>query len=114
MCLVGFLAHGFADDKLLGVSYTWPLFMHYLNAGYLSVMMFFCISGYVIGITNDQGKINIKNYLKKRAVRLYPVYMMALILCIIIAGSITLKDFIGNVLFAQNERSYFGLGYPFL
>lgn len=106
------LAHGFGDESMLGVERKWPLFLHYLNAGYLSVMIFFCISGYVIGITNDREKLNVKDYLKKRAVRLYPVYIVALMLCIIFAGGISLKAFTGNILFLQSEWPYFHFQIP--
>jgi len=110
--LLVLLTHGFADNKLLEVNYQLPFFLRYFNSGYLSVMIFFCISGYVIGITNGKPKLDISAYLKKRAIRLYPVYIIALILCILVTSIIDWKSFLGNLFFLQNDLPYFGLRIP--
>jgi peptidoglycan/LPS O-acetylase OafA/YrhL len=108
------LAHGFGDERMLINNFKWPLFMHYLSAGYLSVLVFFCISGYVIGITNDKEKLDVKGYLKKRAIRLYPTYLVAIALSVIIAGGASLLVLTGNILFLQNEMPYFNFKIPIL
>lgn len=106
------LAHGFGDERMIINNFKWPGFMHYLSAGYLSVLIFFCISGYVIGITNDRENLNVREYLKKRAIRLYPTYLAAFVICIVFAGGISLLALTGNLLFLENASSYFGFQIP--
>jgi peptidoglycan/LPS O-acetylase OafA/YrhL len=99
-------AHGFGDESLLLTGFKWPEMMHYFSAGNLSVLVFFCISGYVIGLTNDRSTLDIGGYLKKRAIRLYPIYLFALVVCILVAGGINWPLFIENLLFLQNGQPY--------
>lgn len=106
------LAHALGDEKLMSDDFKFPSFVHYLNAGYLSVMVFFCISGYVIGLNYDRIKLNIGDYLKKRAIRLYPVYLFALIMCLVVVGFPQLYVLIGNILFLQNDQFYFNFKIP--
>src|ERR1700741_4678689 len=68
--LLVFINHGTVHEDLLVDNFKWPVFVSYFGSPYLSVLMFFCISGYVIGLTNDTAKLNVKQYLKKRAIRL--------------------------------------------
>lgn len=109
--LLVLITHGLGTPELLVNNFKWPSFMNYLGAGYLSVMVFFCISGYVIGITNDR-QFSTGPYLKKRAIRLYPTYIIALILCIILAGGIEAPTLLGNLLFLQNGFPYFSFRVP--
>ncbi|HVV55287.1 MAG TPA: acyltransferase [Mucilaginibacter sp.] len=105
-------AHAFGDESLLLTGFKWPVVMHYFSAGNLSVLVFFCISGYVIGLTNDRKNLNIKEYLKKRAIRLYPIYLFAILLCIIAVGSCGMYTLLGNILFLQNGQPYFHFLVP--
>jgi peptidoglycan/LPS O-acetylase OafA/YrhL len=100
--LLVFINHGTVHEELLVNNFKWPVFVAYFGSPYLSVLMFFCISGYVIGITNDTAELDIKQYLKKRAIRLYPIYLVSIMLCIIIAGNAPLYEIIGNIFFLQN------------
>jgi peptidoglycan/LPS O-acetylase OafA/YrhL len=53
---------------------------------HLSVLLFFVLSGYVIGLTNQPGPFSPKvavAYLKKRFVRLYPIYGVAVLLALV-------------------------------
>jgi peptidoglycan/LPS O-acetylase OafA/YrhL len=112
MCaLLVMITHGLGQPGLLLDHFRWNSFIEYLGAGYLSVIIFFCISGYVIGITNNQ-QFNTVQYLKKRAIRLYPTYIISIILCIIIAGGVSFYILLGNVLFLQNGAPYFYFKIP--
>lgn len=69
-------------SKTVGLPYfyDWPLF----HRGPDAVLVFFCLSGYlIIGLLFDEkekfGKINIKNFYVRRILRLYPVYYSVLI-----------------------------------
>jgi len=105
-------AHVLVHTDTLVDNFKWPIYLEYLGSGYLSVMVFFCISGYVIGITNDKPKLDIKNYLKRRLVRLYPIYLISIILCIIFAGGISFYVLTGNLLFLQNDSPYGHINMP--
>lgn len=102
------LSHGMVYEYFLLDNFIWPSFVHYLNSGYLSVLVFFCISGYVIGITNHKASLNISTYLKKRAVRLYPIYLISIVLCLFTINQFLTQQIIGNILFLQTKFSYFG------
>lgn len=72
--------------------------------GHLSVIIFFVLSGYVIGLTNQHrlsGK-RILNYLKKRFIRLYPIYLISITFALLIASTIySWPTIIGNYTFTQ-------------
>lgn len=107
------LAHGTVHTDLLFENFKWPAFVEYINAGYLSVLTFFCISGYVIGLSNNSlRKFEIGNYIKKRAVRLYPIYILSIFLCVLAVNQFPIPLIIKNLLFLQNSYGYFG--YPVL
>jgi peptidoglycan/LPS O-acetylase OafA/YrhL len=106
------LAHGTTHDGILLKNFELPEYLHYVNAGYLSVLIFFCISGYVIGLTNDNAVINALQYIKKRAVRLYPAYIISIIICLFIASGISARTLVINFFFLQNVHGYFGLKAP--
>ena len=57
------------------------------EVAHISVLIFFVLSGYVIGITNKTGlkKETIFIYLKKRFIRLYPIYFVSVIFTLIIS-----------------------------
>jgi len=105
--------HGIvATNMLFTNGFKWPGFADYIGAGYLSVIIFFCISGYVIGLTNNHQSFNIWQYLKKRMVRLYPIYLVSIVLCIVIAGGVSLYVLLGNLFFLQNDLPYYHFHVP--
>lgn len=75
----------------------------YAFPGHLMVLVFFMLSGYVIGLTNKTNvKFDAKQYIKKRLVRLYPIYLFAVCLTAILFSITEWKDIMGNVFFLQN------------
>ena len=110
--LMVMVSHGFVHPEMLVNNFKWPVYLEYIGAGFLSVLIFFCISGYVIGINYDRSHFSIKDYLKKRAVRLYPIYIFAIILCVIVTGGVSFFLLSGNVLFLQNEFPYVHFNVP--
>jgi peptidoglycan/LPS O-acetylase OafA/YrhL len=107
--LLVMLAHGTVHTSILINNFAWPAYANYFGAGYLSVMIFFCISGYVIAITNNN-HFDTKQYIKKRLIRLYPVYLVSIILCIVVADHINIYTLLGNIFFLQNN--YFKFNIP--
>ena len=110
--LLVLITHGTAHEYLLINNFRWPEFIHYIGAGYLSVLVFFCISGYVIAVSNDYNQLNIKSYFKKRLIRLYPAYLIAILLCVIIAKNVNLSVLAGNLFFLQNDVPYWHCKIP--
>ena len=108
------MAHGFVYTNLLTNNFHWPEFMNYLGAGYLSVLVFFCISGYVIGINYSNKVLNLNAYIKNRLVRLYPIYLISILLSIAVVGSFTAYELISNLLFLQNDTPYINFQIPML
>ena len=81
----------------------------YPMPGHLSVLIFFILSGYVIGITNKKPIITFnerKEYLRKRIVRIYPLYFISIIITVAVAASIGIhyktSVVIGYLLFLQS------------
>jgi peptidoglycan/LPS O-acetylase OafA/YrhL len=75
----------------------------YAFPGHLMVLIFFILSGYVIGLTNKTSNVfDVKKYIKKRLVRLYPIYLFAVCLTVVLFSITDWKDIMGNVFFLQN------------
>ena len=110
--LLVILNHGMCHEDWFFKSFRFNEFLHYTNAGYLSVMVFFCMSGYVIGVTNNRATLNFTDYLKKRAIRLYPTYILSIILSLFVVQNLKLTSLAGNLFFLQNSNSYFGFNVP--
>ena len=53
-----------------------------INHGYLAVDFFFILSGFVIGYAYDDrwGKMGIKEFIKRRVIRLHPMVVMGAII----------------------------------
>ena len=59
----------------------------YVAPGHLCVLVFFLLSGYVIGLAHKSplNSQTILLYLKKRFVRIYPIYFVSLLLALLVA-----------------------------
>src|ERR1041385_6908526 len=104
--LLVMINHATVHADLLLNNFSWPGYMHYFGAPFLSVLVFFCISGYVIGVNYNSSDFSVADYLKKRAIRLYPIYIFSFLLCLIVADKIPVFQLLGNLLFLQNEDGY--------
>lgn len=79
------IINGPTPDPHPHVSGIWQ----YAAPGHLSVIVFFMLSGYVIGLTNTKPltkKSEIGSYLKKRFVRLYPLYLLSILVTVLVAN----------------------------
>jgi len=112
--LLVFIEHATLYPSFVVSNFKWPAYFSYFGAGHISVIVFFCISGYVIGINYDTDDLNIKDYLKKRLVRLYPIYVIAVLTAAFLAGGFTTWEIIKNLLFLQNSYPYIHFYAPII
>ena len=111
--LLVFMYHGVSlGEYMLLDSYSLPSFVHYFGAGGLSVILFFCISGFAIGVSHDKASLNVGDYLKRRLLRLYPIYLVSFFICLIVAAELPLKEVLGNLFILQNNNPYLGFKIP--
>lgn len=76
----------------------------YGPCGHFCVILFFILSGYVIGITNPSPLTGAttKTYLKKRFVRLYPIFLLTLLFTVLVSPTrISLQAVTGNLILLQ-------------
>jgi len=76
--------------------------LNYNFPGHMAVLIFFILSGYVIGINTPilSNKMEINKYIKKRLVRILPIYFVAVILTILIAPeNYTFPKILSNLFF---------------
>ena len=87
------------------VGHPEPFYIKIMNAGAIvSVMLFFVLSGFVIGYTTQQNytKDESRKYIWRRLIRLYPVYLIALFLTFYIYHQSTgIWDILGHIFFLQ-------------
>jgi peptidoglycan/LPS O-acetylase OafA/YrhL len=96
-------AHAFNGNGLdQAYSPTIP-FNLYFNASHGAILIFFILSGYVIGLTNRMTftQVNVVRYISRRLIRLYPIYVISIIFAVLVSPYDTWKTVIGNLLFSQ-------------
>jgi peptidoglycan/LPS O-acetylase OafA/YrhL len=92
-------------DRLqpLGVPVAWSSFF-VVPLGGTAVMVFFVLSGFVIGYIHREpwNRTNVAEYLFRRLIRLYPIYLVALLLSFAVARrSLFSWDFLVHLTFLQ-------------
>lgn len=105
-----FYAHAFAPATALDPRWAPPKLFWWFNLGYAAVMMFFVLSGYVIGLTTPGPASGpaIRRYLSRRALRLLPVNTVAVLLAWVLRPANDGGTVLANLLFLQNSVSYPG------
>jgi peptidoglycan/LPS O-acetylase OafA/YrhL len=91
---------------LVLVSHWEPTWFASIDWGMIGVYVFFAISGYLItGILVDQktkNKINIKNFYLNRALRIWPIYFLALAFIYFFCAQFDRSTTLWHVFFASN------------
>ena len=113
-CIMVALSHVFFVTPL-DPSVTLPTWLHHMEAGHAGVLIFFMLSGYVIGWTNfgSWSPAGQHAYLRRRILRLVPIYYVSLALTA--AVSLLLQDsgqvpvLVASAFGLQNLDAYFGL-----
>ena len=83
------LEHCVSNGPNLDPNYRLGGLWQYSAPGHLCVLIFFMLSGYVIGVSNAKPVNNAKSvklYLKKRFVRLYPLYLITIVFTVLVAA----------------------------
>ncbi len=95
------------------------------SLGLVAVIIFFVLSGFVIGYTTpgQYSGEEAKKYLLKRLIRLYPIYLFALLLSFFFSANLpSIKDIFGVIFFTQgwfipqinNNEPLWTLHYEFM
>ncbi|WP_210515879.1 acyltransferase family protein [Hymenobacter terricola] len=124
--LIVILSHIISNTYNLDPHYPLTGIWQYSPPGHISVLVFFILSGYVIGLSNSKPittNIARRVYLKKRFVRLYPLYLVSILLSVALAAifhqyfsfkTIGLHLIFGQVLFTpvlSNNDPLWSLSY---
>jgi len=103
--IVVVLAHIVYQGKYFNKGYI-PLPLKYMVLpAHFSVLIFFVLSGYVIGINHKERLFDekINDYLKRRFIRIYPIYFVATILALLVATvSYEMPTILANFTLTQN------------
>lgn len=97
------LFHVFSFKNVLDPAYSPNEYIGQLLPGLPAVMLFFMLSGYVIGLTNktEFSAKAVRNYLIRRAIRLIPIYWIVVIFSFLCHPVDPAKTVIGNLVFLQ-------------
>lgn len=104
--LVSHLAHDTTGARTCGQEFFPGYALSLLSSfGNIGVLLFFVLSGYVIGMTALPGSINrreVGRYLRKRFVRIYPIYFVEVLASFAIAiEPFDLAQFVGHLFFVH-------------
>lgn len=110
-----FYAHVFLPLPALDPGYAPSAKFWWFNFGAAAVLVFFVMSGYVIGLTVHQPitRPGAGQYLLRRAARLLPVAYAAILLGWLLQPGLSGHTLLGNFLFLQNDIPYPGTGWQF-
>lgn len=101
--------HVFGIKNYLDPTYHPNIYFGYLQAAHTAVLLFFFLSGYVIGLTTTKefSIQQVHNYILRRVIRILPIYLMAICLGVLAEPDEKLNIVLGNLFFLQNFDKYF-------
>jgi peptidoglycan/LPS O-acetylase OafA/YrhL len=107
-------SHVFDVKNFLDPTYHPNIYFSYLQAGHSAVLLFFVLSGYVIGLTTkkDFSIEQAHNYILRRAIRIFPIYFIVICLGVLAEPNEKFKIVLGNLFFLQNFEQYFSFSLP--
>jgi peptidoglycan/LPS O-acetylase OafA/YrhL len=99
-----FFSHAFSwqiFDPVYRLSSPLPEYIiAFTSPAHMGVLIFICLSGYVIGLTNPPNKpLSPKQYLFKRFIRIYPLYLLTVVISSLITSPTSLKQVFGHLIF---------------
>ena len=99
---------------LLTPDLNFPRWLRSIEGGHAGVLVFFVLSGYVIGWTNSRtfSREAARDYLRRRLIRLAPIYLLAVAITTAVMWVTglwaPLRVIVGSVFCLQNFNGYFG------
>ncbi len=75
--------------------------IEYSHFAHLAVLIFFMLSGYVIGVNYPGDRLNKKDYLIKRIFRIYPIYLLVILFCFSFEPGLNLSKVLGAIFLLQ-------------
>ncbi len=108
------LFHVLFLKNFLDPTYHPNIYFGYLPAAHSAVLLFFVLSGYVIGLTTTKefSIQQVHNYILRRAMRILPIYFIAICLAVLAKPNEKLNLVLGNLFFLQNFDKYFSFSLP--
>lgn len=107
------LSHGLATSNALETGWKPPELIAYFGVGALSVLIFFMLSGYVIGLNAGQNALfNSALFYKKRLIRLYPIYLLSFSSLLLLGTKNSFFQTIGNLFMLQKDNKYWSVFFP--
>ena len=97
------IVHGYGDSE--SVLAAPNEYIRHLHMSRVAVLLFFILSGYVIGLTNqhDFSRGNALRYLKKRSIRIVPTYLLAILAGWLAFRAVPAGNLLSNLFFLQND-----------
>lgn len=107
-------SHVFFLKNFLDPTYHPNIYLGYLQAAHSAVLLFFLLSGYVIGLTTTKefSVHQVHNYILRRAIRILPIYLIAICFGVLAEPNEKLNVVLGNLFFLQNFDKYFAFSLP--
>lgn len=104
--------HLFGLDKM--PAFPGRGFFYYLQADRAAVLLFFVLSGYVIGLTNRQpwSAEGVRRYGWRRFIRIYPIYLIAVLLGWLAVPATPTPTVLGQLAFLQDSNPTNPLAAP--
>jgi peptidoglycan/LPS O-acetylase OafA/YrhL len=109
LCALAVLyAHIFLPGPATDPQWAPPMSFMWVELGYPAVLMFFMLSGYVVGlITNEPASpVGVRTYIRNRIARLMPLNTLAVLVSWMLAPNVSGQTVMGNLLFMQNTHPY--------
>ncbi|MFI5336538.1 MAG: acyltransferase family protein [Opitutales bacterium] len=114
MCaLLVFYAHLFLPLPILDPGYSPSPRFHWFDLGSAAVLMFFVLSGYVIGLTvaEPPSPGAMRRYVSRRVLRLAPITYAAVLVSCLLLPAVGGRTILAHLLFLHNNFAYPWLGW---
>ncbi len=104
--------HTFCQDTM--PAFPGRDYLYYLQADRAAVLLFFVLSGYVIGLTNQRpwSAQAVRSYGWRRFLRIYPIYLIAILLGWSAVPGTNLSTVLGQLSFLQDSNPTNPLAVP--